>query len=55
LKSSEIDPWGDGDWLRITLSSHVSRLKIEILSLKERGGVFEKLLFSNMGCKNKGY
>jgi hypothetical protein len=33
---------------------HVPRLKIKILSLERRDGVFEKLLISNMECKNKG-
>jgi hypothetical protein len=55
LKSSRFDPRGGGDWLRITGEFHVPRLKIEILSLKRRDGVFVKFLFSNMECKNKGY
>jgi hypothetical protein len=33
---------------------HVPRRKTEISSLERSDGVFEKLLFSNIECKNKG-
>jgi hypothetical protein len=53
LKSSEIDPWGGGDWLRIDFQMVAMHPPSFSIFGQVEIGFWVKFLFSNYGSKIK--